>query len=91
MIPINHKVAKMIWKPKILFDNVIAKVDNAKSDKETRFFFNNEKKVMEYTEDLVLTVFCNFKFPDFPFDVQECNLTYGEIFSDSNVSNVICI
>ena len=33
---------------------------------------------MEYSEEIKLTFFCNFQFANFPFDVHECQVEYGD-------------
>ena len=33
---------------------------------------------MEYSEEIKLTFFCSFQFADFPFDVHECQVEFGD-------------
>ena len=80
-IPIDFELETSIWKPIIKFDNVISKTDNSGKIKDSIMWFNTKNSRIEHVKDFVLTIFCNFEFKNFPFDVQECNLTYFDMLS----------
>ena len=49
-------------------------------------WYDSQQSTITFEEELVLTVFCNFNFGNFPFDIHKCNLTFIEVYEkDPNV------
>ena len=63
----------------IEFGNVL-KYEKTKvyGDTSTFSFWYMGNQTLEYSEEIKLTFFCSFQFTDFPFDVHECRIEFGD-------------
>ena len=61
------------------FGNVL-KYEKTKvyGDTSTFSFWYMGNQTLEYSEEIKLTFFCSFQFTDFPFDVHECRIEFGD-------------
>ena len=83
IIDIGSK-AKTIWRPVIEFGNLL-KYERTKvyGDTSTFSFWYwgtgmDKNQTLQYSEEIKVTFFCNFQFGDFPFDLHECRVEYGD-------------
>ena len=68
-----------IWRPILTFDDLL-------DYKPTRDFGNYGSfsfsylgnQTLEYSEEILVKIFCTFDFDDYPFDSHECMLQYGD-------------
>ena len=78
MVDIGTK-ADTIWRPVIEFGNLL-KYERTEvyGDTSTFSLWYWGNQTLEYSEEIKLTFFCNFHFADFPFDLHECRVEYGD-------------
>ena len=81
-INIDEDTAKLIWRPKVTFFDVLSVEKNDgvgyKHVPEYYFVPNRQIGELQISEQLKMKFPCNFRFEMFPFDKHECNLTYYE-------------
>ena len=72
--------AETIWRPVIQFGNLL-KYETTKVYGDTSTFslwYWWQNQTLEYSEEIKLTFFCHFHYADFPFDLHECRVEYGD-------------
>ena len=75
--------AKELWLPTLEFVNVlkIETIPSYGNTVESAFWFYQDHQdghILEYNEEIILTLFCDFDFSAYPFDSHICNLTFGD-------------
>ena len=53
---------------------------------DEKYFWMKHPHFFEFRRKMKVTIYCSFDFSTFPFDLHECNFTYGiNSYSESNV------
>ena len=85
--PIGHENEKIFF-PTLKFQNekhMTEKVNFGPKQDET-YYWMKYPHHLEYKKNTKITIYCSFDFSTFPFDLHECNFTYGiNSYSESYV------
>ena len=75
----DREIPKELLFPKLRFKNVkeIEQLYEYGPSSDHDFFYSRPPHGLIYVERLKITVYCPFEFNNFPFDVHQCNLSFG--------------
>jgi hypothetical protein len=84
---ITDKEAIHFWKPTLIFKNILSvqKLSSYGGGSNTKSFWFQYPHRFEYSEEVQVTVSCDFDFRLYPFDSHECHVDFGDPVYEANV------